>query len=117
MYFLIKTVCTRAARSNGGSSPVLSQKRTGGFCPAKWNIIRRNFPDTGWETYAPHLVSTIIRSICEKAQILSEKESSHSLRKMYLSIGIGIENNVDLLVEQAIERMIKQEQFSIGWDE
>lgn len=29
----------------------------------------------------------------------------------------GIESNVSLLVEQAMDQMMEQEQFSIGWEE
>ena len=62
-------------------------------------------------------VSAVIRNLCEKAQISSEKGNPKSLRKLYLSTKAGIENNVALLVEQAMERMMEQEQFSIGWEE
>lgn len=61
-------------------------------------------------------VSTIIRNVCEKAGIPSEKGSPQALRKLYLSTKAGIESNVALLVEQAMERMMEQEQFSIGWE-
>lgn len=62
-------------------------------------------------------VSAVIRNLCEKAQIPSEKENLKSLRKLYLSTKAGIESNVALLVEQAMERMMEQEQFSIGWED
>lgn len=62
-------------------------------------------------------VSAVIRNVCEKAQIPSEKGSPQALRKLYLSTRTGIESNVALLVEQAMERMMEQEQLSVGWEE
>ena len=62
-------------------------------------------------------VSAVIRNVCEKAQIPSEKGSPQALRKLYLSTRAGIESNVALLVEQAMERMMEQEQLAIGWEE
>lgn len=59
-------------------------------------------------------VSTVIRNLCEKAQISRTKGNFQSLRKIFLSTRAGIESNVALLVEQAMERMLEQEQFSIG---
>ena len=46
-----------------------------------------------------------------------EKGNPKCLRKLYLSTKAGIESNISLLVEQAMERMMEQEQFSIGWEE
>ena len=38
------------------------------------------------------------------------------LRKLYLSTRAGIESNITLLVEQALERQLEKEQFSVGWE-
>lgn len=54
-----------------------------------------------------------IRSVCEKVQIPGEKRSLQALQKLYLSTRVGIESNIALLVEQAMEWMMEQEQFSI----
>lgn len=61
-------------------------------------------------------VSTLIRGVCEKAQISGDKGSAHSLRKMFCSTKLGIESNIALLVEQAMARMMEQEQLSVGWE-
>ena len=37
--------------------------------------------------------------------------------KADLSARAGIKSNISLLVEQAMERMLEQEQFSVGWEE
>ncbi len=62
-------------------------------------------------------VSAVIRNLCEDAKVPSEKGNPKSLRKLYLSTRAGIESNISLLVEQAMERMMEQEQFSVGWNE
>ncbi len=62
-------------------------------------------------------VTAAIRNLCEEAKVPGEKGNPKSLRKLYLSTRSGIESNIALLVEQAMERMIEQEQFSVGWEE
>ena len=62
-------------------------------------------------------VSAAIRNLCEEAKVPREKGNPKCLRKLYLSTPAGVESNVSLLVEQAMERMMEQEQFMIGWDE
>ena len=60
-------------------------------------------------------VSAVIRSLCEEAKVPREKGNPKCLRKLYLSTKAGVESNIALLVEQAVERMIEQEQLEIGW--
>ena len=60
-------------------------------------------------------VSTIIRNLCKDAGIPSEKGNPKCLRKLYLSTKAGVESNISLLVDQAMERILEQEQFSVGW--
>ena len=62
-------------------------------------------------------VSAVIRNLCEEAKVPGEKGNPKALRKLYLTTRAGIENNIALLVEQAMERMLEQEQLSVGWDE
>ncbi len=59
----------------------------------------------------------MIRNLCEAAKVPREKGNPKCLRKLYLSTKAGIESNISLLVEQAMERMMEQEQFSVGWEE
>lgn len=61
-------------------------------------------------------VSAAIRNLCEEAKVPREKGNPKCLRKLYLSTRAGVESNVSLLVEQAMERMMEQEQFSVGWE-
>ncbi len=62
-------------------------------------------------------VSAVIRNLCEEAKVPREKGNPKCLRKLYLSTKAGVESNISLLVEQAMERMMEQEQFTVGWDE
>ena len=39
------------------------------------------------------------------------------MRKLYISNRAVIENNIALLVEQALGRQLEQEQLSISWEE
>ncbi len=61
-------------------------------------------------------VSAAIRNLCEEAGIPGEKGNPKCLRKLYLSTKAGVESNISLLVEQAMERILEQEQFSVGWE-
>ncbi len=85
------------ARRNGILSGPIFQSRDGG-------AMHRTY------------VSAVIRDVCEKARIPSKRASPQMLRKLYLSTRAGIESNIALLVDQAMERMMEQEQFSVGWE-
>lgn len=61
-------------------------------------------------------VSTGIKQLCAAAKIPEEKGNPRCLRKLYLSTRAGIEANIALLVEQAHDRMMEQEQLSVGWN-
>ena len=62
-------------------------------------------------------VSASIRSICEDARVPREKGNPRCLKRLYQVTRGGIENNISLLVEQAMDRLLEQEQFTIGWNE
>lgn len=62
-------------------------------------------------------VSTILRQLCPSAQVREEKGNPRCLRRLYQSTLAGIEANVALLVEQAMERQLEMEQMSVGWEE
>ncbi len=62
-------------------------------------------------------ISGMMKPICEAAQITDGRGSPKCLRKLYFSTRAAIENDVALLVDQAMERQLEQEQFSIGWEE
>ena len=64
-------------------------------------------------TYIPILM----KPICEAARIDDSRATPQSLRRLYFSTRAGIESNIALLVEEAMERQLEQEQLSIGWNE
>lgn len=61
-------------------------------------------------------MTVCIRRLCGVAQVPDEKGSPRCLRKLYQSTYEGIERNIAPLVEQAMERMLEEEQLTIGWD-
>lgn len=45
-----------------------------------------------------------------------EKANPRCLWKMYLSTQEGIKANLTILLEQAYDRMLEQEQLTTGWE-
>mgnify|MGYP001029947784 CR=1 FL=1 len=64
-------------------------------------------------TYIPILM----KPVCEAARIDDSRATPQALRRLYFSTRAGIESNISLLVEQAMERQLEQEQLSTGWEE
>ena len=62
-------------------------------------------------------VSASIRHLCAEAQVPEEKGNPRCLKRLYQNIRGGIEDNISLLVEQAMDRLLEQEQLEIGWEE
>ena len=62
-------------------------------------------------------VAQSIRRLCPAAQVPEEKGNPRCLRKMYQATREGIERNVALLVERAQERLLEEEQLTVGWEE
>ena len=62
-------------------------------------------------------ISGVMKPVCETAQLTDGRANPKGLRKLYLSNRAVIESNIALLVEQAMERQLEQEQLSVGWEE
>ena len=62
-------------------------------------------------------VSAAIRSLCADAQVPEEKGNPRCLKRLYRATLGGIENNISLWVDQAMNRLLEQEQLSVGWEE
>ena len=62
-------------------------------------------------------VARILKKICHHAQVAEEKGTSTCLRNLYQATIEGILGNIDLLVEQAHDRVIEKEQLTYGWEE
>ena len=62
-------------------------------------------------------VTRMIRAICPAANVPEEKGSTRCLQKLYQSTRAGIEHNISLLIDQAHERLLEQEQLTVGWEQ
>lgn len=62
-------------------------------------------------------VTAAIRQLCPAAQVPEEKGSPRCLRKLYQVTREGLERHVALLVEQAQDRLLEEENLSTGWEE
>lgn len=49
------------------------------------------------------------------ADVPKEKGSPRCLRKLYQTTREGIERGISLLVNQAQDRLLEEEQLSVGW--
>lgn len=61
-------------------------------------------------------MSIAIRRLCVEARIPEEKGNPRCLKRLYQNTRSDIENNVAQLVEQALDRVLEQEQSAIGWE-
>lgn len=56
-----------------------------------------------------------IRRLCPTAQVPEGKGSPRCLRKMYQATREDVERNVALLAERAQDRLLEEEQLTVGW--
>lgn len=61
------------------------------------------------------VVHHYVRIVSTDARVDPEKANPRCLWKMYCSTREGIEAGIQLLMEQTYERMLEQEQLTIGW--
>ena len=57
-----------------------------------------------------------IRRLSRNARVAEEKANPRCLWKMYQSTQEGIQANVAVLIEQAYERLLEQEELTVGWE-
>lgn len=57
-----------------------------------------------------------VNSVSQEARVDPEKANPRCLWKMYQSTRDGIQANINVLIQQAYENMMDQEQLAIGWD-
>ena len=62
-------------------------------------------------------VSDSIRRLCRDAQVPEEKGNPRCLLKLHQATYRNIQNSVAVLIEQAYDRMLEEEQLSAGWEE
>ena len=57
-----------------------------------------------------------ILQLCVAAGMPEEKGSPRCLRKLYQSTRASIERSISLLIDQAQERFLEEEQLTVGWE-
>ena len=62
-------------------------------------------------------VTACIQQLSRDARVAPEKCNPRCLRKLCQSTREGVQQSISLLVEQALERLLEQEQLTIGWEE
>lgn len=62
------------------------------------------------------VVTDRITRLCAAAQVEEKKGNPRCLRKLYLSTRANIERNFELLIEQAMDRQLEEEQLITGWE-
>lgn len=62
-------------------------------------------------------INVSIRELCRMAQVPEDKGNPRCLCRLYQETKLGIQANMDLLIEQAHERLMEKEQLRIGWKE
>ena len=61
-------------------------------------------------------MTAAIQGLAHDARVVPEKCNPRCLRKLYQSTMAGIEASVRLLVEQTHDRLLEQEQLTVGWE-
>lgn len=61
-------------------------------------------------------ITTSILQLSEFVQVPKDKINPRCLRKLYQTTRANVEANIAMLVEQAMERQLEEEQLSVGWD-
>ena len=62
-------------------------------------------------------VTAEIQSLARSARVAPEKCNPRCLRKLCQATREDIERNISFLVEQALNRLLEQEQIAVGWEE
>ncbi len=61
-------------------------------------------------------VHRCVSAVSREARVDAEKANPRCLWRMYMNTCDGIRTSVNLLIEQTYERMLEEEQLTIGWD-
>ena len=62
-------------------------------------------------------VSAEIRTLCRDARVDGDKSNPRCLRRLYQVTQERIRDSVQILAEQAHERMLEEEQLTVGWEQ
>ena len=61
-------------------------------------------------------VTGCIQQLARDARVAPEKCNPRCLRKLCQSTRESVQQNISLLVEQALDRLLEQEQITVGWE-
>ncbi len=61
-------------------------------------------------------VTDSIKRLCRDARVPEEKANPRCLKRLWQSTQDGIRAQIDLLVEQACDRLMETEQLTVGWE-
>ena len=111
----------RLERQNGMSArmlriPAVLQRELIAYMKQEGIVEGPIFATAGGKPMDRTNVGHCIRRISHDARVPAEKVNPRCLWKMYRSTQKGIEANVTILIEQAYERLLEQEQLSVGWE-
>lgn len=111
----------RLERQNGVSArilwiPAILQKELMSYMEQKGITEGPIFVTAGGRPMDRSNVGRCIRSISRDARVSAEKVNPRCLWKMYQSTQEGIQANITVLMEQAYERLLEQEQLTVGWE-
>ena len=112
-----KVVCYQNRVKQAVAIPVCVQKELLSFAERNGITSGAIFRTRSGQAIKRTYIPILMKPICEAAQIDDSRATPQSLRRLYFSTRAGIESNVALLVEQAMERQLAQEQLSVGWNE
>lgn len=62
-------------------------------------------------------VTAAIQRLAQDARVPPEKCNPRCLRKLHLATRESVEQSVSMLVDQALDRLLEQEQALIGWED
>ena len=62
-------------------------------------------------------VTAAIQGLARDARVEPEKCNPRCLRKLYLSTKTGIQQKISVLIDQAYDRLLENEQQTIGWED
>ena len=112
-----KVVCYQNRVKQAVTIPACVQKELLDFAERNGITSGAIFRTRSGQSIKRTYIPILMKPVCEAAKIDDSRATPQSLRRLYFSTRAGIESNIALLVEQAMERQLEQEQLAVGWDE
>ncbi len=75
------------------------------------------FQSPDGEAMARSSINYQINSVCRDARVDESKATPRCLWKMYQSTYMRIKESISILIDQAYQRIVEEEQMSVGWTE